>query len=499
MSELPVVTPPESGPGTSHLDHSLLHGIAWTGGVKWAAQAMSWASTLVVARILSPEDYGIFSMAAAYVGFLTVASEFGIGTAVVTIRDLSRDQLAQLNALSIVLGLTVLGACAGAAVPLGKFFRTPQLPAVLLVLSMSFVIASFKSVPLALLQRELRFKLISLIDGFSALALALASVLLAFAGFRYWTLVLGSVLSTAISTTLVLVAQRCGFRRPRLASLRKSLTISRHILVNRLSWYAYSNADFVVAGRVLGKAPLGAYTVGWTLASTPIQQTTNLVGAIATPFLSKVQGDYDTVRRYFLNLTEGLSLLTFPMTIGMALVAHDFVLTILGAKWQAVVLPLHLLAAYASVRSITPFLSHVLTVTGETRFGMEISLVSLVAYPTAFYIGARWGTLGIATAWIIVDPLLNLPSYWKVFRKLHVTTGQYLAALRPALTGVALMTVAVLLVQRALPQGWPTVVRLVLQVAAGALSYLGALALFHRPRLIALYTRIRAARGRGAE
>jgi teichuronic acid exporter len=477
------------------LDKSLVHGIAWTGGVKWLTQLLTWASTLIVARLLSPADYGLISMASAYLGLVTIASEFGIGTAVVTLRDLSREQLAQLNTLSIALGVAGFAASVAAAVPLARFFRSPQLPAVVIVLSLAFVITAFGSVPSSLLRRELRFKTLSIIDGVRAIVLAVGTVLFALVGLRYWTLVLGGLLSAGVSTILTLVVKRCKFQRPRWESLRHAVTISWHILVNRMSWYAYSNADFVVAGRVLGQAALGAYTVGWTLANTPIQQITSLVGTVTSALLAAVQTEYTMVRRYFLNLTEGLALVTFPLTIGLALVSNEFVLTVLGSKWAGVVSPLRLLALYASWRSVTPLLSHVLTVTGETRFGMELSVLGLVLYPTAFYLGSHWGTTGIAAAWMVVDPMINLPVYRKVFQKLHMNTLQYLEALRPPITGSLLMSAALLLAKPFLPPSWPLALRFAIQVAGGAIVYAAALLIFHRGRLAALYARLKAVRG----
>jgi O-antigen/teichoic acid export membrane protein len=496
-SESPLVTAAAAPAG---LDRSLVHGIAWTGGVKWFTQLLTWASTLIVARLLSPTDYGIVSMATAYLGLVTIASEFGIGTAVITLRELTADQLAQLNSLAVALGVAGFGLSVLLAVPLSRFFHSPQLPMVVVILSLTFVITGFKSVPTSMLQRDLRFKTLSVIDGVRALVLAVATVLFALAGLRYWTLVLGGLLSASVGTIFTLVVQRARFQRPHWQSLRKAMTMSWHLLVNRVSWYAYSNADFVVAGRVLGQAELGAYTVGWNLANTPIQQITSLVGTVTSALFSAVQTEYTMLRRYFLNLTEALALVTFPLTIGLALVSHEFVFAVLGgAKWSGVVSPLRLLALYASIRSVTPLLSHVLTVTGETRFGMELSVISLFAYPLGFYIGSHWGTTGIAAAWMIIDPILNMPVYRKVFQKLHLTTGKYLEALRPPITGSLLMSVALMSLRPFLPDGWPQAVKLAVLVLTGAVVYVGALLIFHGGRLRALYQRLDAVRKRKAQ
>src|SRR5438876_9535802 len=146
------------------LDRSLLRGVAWTAAAKWASQALSWVSWLIVARLLTPADYGLVGMAAIYLGLITVLSEFGLGTAVLAVRELSVEQLNQLNGLAVLLGLASLLASCIVAIPLGRFFHAPQLPLVVVAMSTTFVITSFKTVPLALLQRDLRFKALAFID-----------------------------------------------------------------------------------------------------------------------------------------------------------------------------------------------------------------------------------------------------------------------------------------------------------------------------------------------
>ena len=122
------------------LDRSLLRGVAWTATAKWASQALSWVSWLIVARLLTPEDYGLVGMAAIYLGLITLLSEFGLGTAVLAVRELSVEQINQLNSLAVVLGLASLLASCVVAIPLGGFFHAPQLPLVVVAMSATFVI-----------------------------------------------------------------------------------------------------------------------------------------------------------------------------------------------------------------------------------------------------------------------------------------------------------------------------------------------------------------------
>ncbi|MFN2399283.1 MAG: lipopolysaccharide biosynthesis protein, partial [Gemmatimonadaceae bacterium] len=428
--------------------------MAWTGGVKWVGQLLSWGSTIVVARILTPEDYGLVGLATLYMALVTMLSEFGIGTTVVTLRDLTREQISQINALAIAFGLSGFLLSCVMAVPLARFFASPELALVVIAMSLTFVITSFRTVPQALLQRDLRFKRLALLDGMQTMLLAVSMVAFALLGLRYWTLVLGALLSAAISTAFIVASRPHSFARPRSATLGHAITFSRQIIFSRLSWYVYSNADFFVAGKVLGKAALGAYTFAWTVAGAPAEKVTGMVIRVTPSIFAAVQSDLAALRRYFLKLTEGLALLTFPAAFGLALVADKLVLLALGEKWSAMIIPLQLLAFYTSVRSVSPLLHQILAVTGGNRFAMWSNIAAAVVLPPAFYVGSRWGTPGIAATWLVAHPLVLLPVYRRVFSRIELAPGAYLRALWPAVSASALMAAAVIGLDRAAPADW---------------------------------------------
>src|SRR5438445_2542196 len=483
------------------LDRSLLYGVAWTAAAKWAAQALSWASWLIVARVLSPEDYGLVGMAAVYLGLITLLSEFGLGTAVLVGRELSAEQTNQLNGLAVLLGLASLLASCIAAIPLGRFFHAPQLPLVVLAMSTTFVITSFKIVPLALVQRDLGFKALALVDVSQALVLAIGTIGFALAGFRYWTLVCGALLSTLISTAAVLRLRHVPFAWPRSASLKHAITLSYNIVVARVCWYASSNADFLMTGRILGKAALGFYNVGWTLASVPVDKVAALVGQVTPAFFSAVQTDLPAIRRYLLRITEGIALVTFPVSVGLALVARDFVLVVLGSKWEGTIAPLQLLAAYAAVRSITPLLAQVLMTIRDTGFEMWRMVLAAAVMPTSFAFAAhRWGTVGVAAAWLLVDPFFTVVLCWRLFPKIELSPTAYVGALWPAVSGTVLMAAVVVAVNALSGGGWAPGVRLAAQIGVGVMSYVLVCVVLHRERLKAFYELVTAARrgSRGA-
>jgi PST family polysaccharide transporter len=479
-----------------NLDKVLVQGMAWTATVKWLTQLVTWGMTIVVARLLAPSDYGLVGMATIYISLFTLFSEFGIGTAVVTLRDLTEDQVSQLNTFSLFLGLLGFIISAAAAIPLGRFFHAPKLPLVVLVLSCGFIVSGVRTVPYSLLQKELRFKLLAVIEGLQSVVQALVTLVLALLGFGYWALVLGILSVSVTPTGLVLIWRRQAFALPKFSSIQRAIHYSRHIVVGRLCWASYDNSDFIIAGRVLGQAPLGAYTLAWTLAHAPLEKLTTLVNRVTPSLFATIQTDLEALRRYLRNITGGMALIVFPATIGMALVAPEFVPLVLGSKWSGVIAPLELLALHALIRSNFILLSPLLNVIGEERLVMWNSVVSLIVLPISFYVGSHWGTVGIAAGWVVIYPFVQLRLFSRIFRRIHLSPSEYLIALWPALSGCAVMAISIDALKFVSSEIWPLYVRLTSEVLVGIVAYGMVLFLLHRSYLRGILHFVRASRVR---
>jgi PST family polysaccharide transporter len=481
--------------GVAEFYKPLMGGIAWTAGAKWATQLLSWLATFVVARLLSPSDFGLVGMAWVYLGIITLLSEFGLGAAVVTLRTMTDDLIAQLNGLSLLFGAAAFVISAAAAGPLGLFFRSPQLPAVVVVMSTAFVMTAFKTVPYALLQRDMQFKRLAIIDACQAITQSISGLTLAWLGLRYWALASAGLIGTAVSVTMLILSRPHRFARPHYGALRSALGFSRDVIVSRLAWYGYANADCVVAGRCLGQAALGAYTLASTFASIPVERLTDLVTRVTPAVFSSVQENLGALRRYLGNLTQGISLVTFPAAFGLALVSREFVLLALGKKWESAILPLTLLALYNSLRSIVTLPPQVLFVVRESRFVMWYNLVALVVFPPAFVFASRWGIAGIAFVWVVAFPIMAVTVCWRTFTKIEMSAREYLERLKPALHGSLALTVGVMAVKWIVPAARPVYLRFAYEVAAGFLMYVLTLWLLHRERLRGLMLMIKSMRG----
>jgi PST family polysaccharide transporter len=476
------------------LDRSMVRAVAWNAAAKWLTQILTWLATIIVARLLTPADYGLVGMAGLYLTLATMVSQIGIADAVIAMTGLTRRQLSELNTVAMLVGIALVGLSCAVARPLAHFFASPALESVVLVVSIVYVANGLQVVPRALMQRELRFKALAGIEMARALAQMVVTLVLAVLGFGYWSLVLGTVASAFLGTGLTLCFRQHPFAFPRFSQLRKELSFSANVMVSGATWYVYSNSDFLVAGRVLGQVPLGFYTLAWTISSAPIEKVGNLLLSVTPAFFSAVQHDKAELRRYLSRLTEMLAYVTVPLSFGIIVLADVLVPVVLGPKWAGVVGPLRLLGLLTAFRSIAILPGRVLNVTGDTSFTMWSSIATAAVLPFAFLLGSRWGTNGIATAWILAYPPLMVPIFYRTFQRIEMKALEYLASLMPSLGASLAMACAILAIRAVLGRGHSPLLSLGVSGITGALFYGGTLWMFHRERVLGLWRAILRAR-----
>ncbi|HEX7937797.1 MAG TPA: lipopolysaccharide biosynthesis protein, partial [Gemmatimonadaceae bacterium] len=480
-----------SGDADRSLDQSLVHGIAWTGIVKWSMQIVSWVVTLATVRVLAPTDFGLFGMAMVYIGFGQIVTEAGISAAVVQRPQLMDGEKHQLAGLSVGIGAVFSALTMIVAAPISAFYAQPAVLPILLALSPVFLIRGFQLVPRAMLSRELRFRAIAIIEVIESLTLVMTTLVLAVAGWRYWSLVAGSLASSAL-TTAILVRHRWVRPRTPTALINTLMRFTWHVTVSQVAWYAYTNADFAVVGRVLGSVALGAYSFAWNIANIAGERVSALVGRVTPPLFAAAQSDPPTLRRYFGLVVEGIALLTLPASLGLSIVADEFVPIVAGARWSAAIEPLRILAVYAAFRSIFYLAPQFLISTGRARISMRFGLLATVVLPPSFVIGAHWGAAGVATAWVVVYPILALMTFVRAtLTAIKMSWLDYWLTLWPAVRATLLMGVAVLTVRFATPQAVPRNLALALHVTIGAMVYFVVVAMALRTRLRPLLAMVR--------
>jgi PST family polysaccharide transporter len=430
-------------------------------------------------------------MAALYLNLALYVSQAGISDAIIALRDLTRRQVAELNSIALFLGGGLVGLTCLLALPIARFFSTPALFRVLMLSSLVYIFNALQVVPRALLQKELRFRLIAGIETARTFFQVIATITFAWLKFRYWSLVIGYLVGSAIVSALTLYWKRHAFARPHLDQMRSELRFSRQVILSRVAWYTYENADFGVAGRVLGGVPLGNYTIAWNISSAPLEKIANLVTGVTPAYFSAIQTDKSELRRYLLRLTEILSFVTVPASVGLAMVADFVVLAFLGPKWTGVIAPLRLLGLFVATRSLTTFLPNLLNAIGDAAFVMWTMIGSAIAMPIAFLLGSRWETTGIAAAWLAAYPVVIAPIYYRVFQKTGMKAIEYVSVLLPSINASLVMSVVLFGLREVMPGKLAPLSALLVMVLGGSLAYCAVLFAFYRGRVIHLMSTVR--------
>lgn len=492
MTDAEAPAPRVSSGASARLERKLLSGIAWTGTATAVTQLLSWLSFLVVARLLRDTDYGIMGMAGVYISFLYLIGEFGLGAALVVRRDLGRDLVARIGGLAILAGVAFASLSAAVAWPVGFFFQEPRVVPVIMVLGTTFVITGLRCVPYSLLSRDMRFKAVAMVDTVDALTQTIATLSLALSGAGYWALTGGIILGRVAGTVAAICAYPHPVRWPKpFEPIASAVRFGAQVVLSRIVWFLYSSADTVVLGRRLGSAALGDYALASGIAQVPISKIYALYQKATSSVFASAKDDLAALRPHVLVLLRAISLVSFPLSIGLALMAGPFVRVVLGYQWEAAVTSLRLLAGAAAFRSLDPMLAQLLIFVGKASLTTRVSTGAALILPVCFLIGTKWGLLGVGMVWLIVYPVVVLLHLLVLVRRVTgITFADVGSALWPATSAVGLMSIAVAGFL-GLTRGQGDPIRLLAGVAIGAVAYVVVLLLFHRPAVMELVAIVR--------
>jgi PST family polysaccharide transporter len=381
------------------------------GAVTIVSQAVSIAiqitSTVILARLLSPDDYGVLAMVFAVTSFAGLFRDLGLSSAAIQKKDLTHAQQSNLFWLNVAMGslLTVLVAAGSPMVAL--FYSKPELTLVTVALSANFLIGSFGTQHGARLVREMKFGRQAAATISGAVVTFAVAVTLALYSFSYWSLVWG-FLSGSLTTTLLLFC--LAPFRPGLPSkgsgVRDMLKFGANVTAFEFVNYFHRNLDNILIGRFWGAEALGIYSRAYSLLMFPISAIRGPINAVAFPAMSKLQNKPKAFRSYHRNTNFILSLLTMPITLVLAICAEPLIHLLLGEGWgksAEIFIPLAMASFILPVSSARGV---IFLASGDSRSYFINGFIKAVVMSIGFIVGVNWGALGVAwgyfsATWIV--------------------------------------------------------------------------------------------------
>jgi len=461
----------ESRPGD--LKTRAIKSTGWYASTRVWTQAVSWGITIVLARLLTPADYGLFGMASAVIGFLQVFQYFGLGTAIIQRQHLSRPQLNTISWIVVGGGVALFSIVFGLAGPVAAYYAEPRLVWIIRALGLLFFLTAISIIPQSLLTKELDFRRRSYVEASGLLPGAVVSIALAYVGSGVWALVFGQLVRIGIQTaTVVLVTGwRPGFDlsfRDVRSILGFGSTVAAASIVSEVSHLL----GVAVLGRMLGSQTFGLYTMAVTLGFNPFNRlSAQLINQLSLPVFSKIQGDRGQLRSWFLMITRYLALIAIPMQVGIALVAADLVSVVLSEQWQGMVHLLQVISIGGIWSVVILPSAPLLTARGRTGLTLAHSTAYSALMPLGFLVGARYGLIGVATVWILLYCPLRSVLAWLAIREIDLRLRAYLASVAAPATAALAMAAATLVVRHLWPLGAAPLQGLVRDVVCGAAVY----------------------------
>ena len=416
--------------------------IRWSAITRFIGQVISWSLTLVVIRLLEPEDYGLIAMATLLISLLYLVNDFGLDGVLIQSRHLDETMRQQILAAVVIANLTILIGLQFAAPLIAAFFSREALTSIIRVLALQFLFHIFETLPQSRLERDLDFKRRSLVELGATLAGGLITLALAIRGMGVWSLVWGNLLSVLTRVIGLNYIAPCRYRpRFSLIGMTRHLRFGRMILADKTLWFVFSESDKFIGGKLLGAEQLGYYVVSQNIATLPINKLAGLVRSIAFPAFSEVQAERVTVREYLLTTMRMAAIVFFPIFFGLAAVADELVPVALGERWTPGVMLLKVLAVVMPLRMVSVLFPPVLWGIGRPEISAGNYLFAAIFMPAALAFGAVWGGItGLAVAWLCAFPIVFWFFLARTARLLALPVSRVLATLaRPALASLVML------------------------------------------------------------
>lgn len=413
-------------------------GIAWLGASGFVAQAVDAASALAVLSLLSAGELGVATLAWSVAVMLEAFNGFGIATALVQARRLSRGQLdgAWWYATGLGLLLALLAALAAPGIALA--WDAPAVQAMVVASALKLPLVGAALVPLQLLGRELRFRELAAVQASATLVAALVRVALAAAGLGAWALIAAHVAHglVTLATALLLHPFRPGLR-PALRETRPLLAFGAVAASSSALYHVYRNADYLIVGRLLGMEALGLYRVAFELAMTPAMAVASVANRAAFPVLARLQAEPAAQRALFLDTQRALALLLVALAAFFTAGAGDLLKVVGGGHWQEATAALVVLAWAAVLRGIDQVFPQLFHASGRPGLALADALVAGLVLCGSFWLaadrlGATLGGLSVALAWLAAYPVLIVVLLGLSRHAVPVAADELLRALAPA-------------------------------------------------------------------
>ncbi len=452
----------------------IVSGAAWNTLSQLGRQVISLATIMVLARLLRPEDFGLVAMSYVVKTLAYIFASMGIGSAIIQKKEIDEGYLSTAYWASVTSGIVIALIVSICSPLVARFFHRQELTAIIIVTSSIFVFGGVSATHRDYLERNMRFKQIAIIDFFGNCAGSVAAIAMAVQGMGYWSLVIQEIAATAFKVPLFWKMSKWHpkfiFHREKFKDL---FGFSVYVLMSNLLNFFNRNGDNIIIGRFLGATQLGFYDLAYSLMLKPLQYISHTTSRALFPALSKVQDDKKLVRKTYLQMVKIISLITFPMMTGLAIIARDIIMLIYGPKWESAIPVFTILCFVGAWQSVGTTVGTILLSQGRSSLAFKMAVTISPFIWGAFWLGTRWGITGVAACYAIVSGSWWLISHAIANRLINLKIFTFLKSLMPAIIYSLIMGIFIMFLHNKLiDETISLITRLITIISCGIFIYI---------------------------
>ena len=478
-----------------YLRSKVVSGLIWATVEQIVTIVATLATFIILARLLTPSAFGIVALASLVVALTANLADFGLSDAIIQHQDLADEHKSTAFWFQLILAIASAGILWLGAKPIAELLREDALAPMIKVLSSALPLSALAAVPVALLRRQLKIKLLAIRSIIALVCGGIIGVALALNGAGAWSLVCQQLTQVLVGLFVIWTGTAW---RPQLqfslARLRKLACFGVGVFATRFVETASRRADEALIGSTLGTALLGVYAGAARLVGAPIQIFSALMQQVAMPTLSQVQDDRLRFVRAYLEAIELAALLSLPAFVALLALAREVVLTLLGSQWVDSVAILRILVLLGLAQVMMQVTATAIIAQGKPAWNLRISVLTGFLRFVGCLMAFPFGLQAVAVAFI-VGTLIVVPIQLQMLRHLvHFEIRQFFALFAVPILGSLCMGTLICGGQTWLDESLPVALRLAVLLLISGVGYVAVVGVLKRELFKRIINHIRLAR-----
>jgi O-antigen/teichoic acid export membrane protein len=385
-----------------NLRQKTFKGLFWSFLSQGGRQVIQIIITTILARLLSPNNFGTLAMVTVFTNFAMIFNEMGVGGALIQKQDTHDRHYYSIFWLNIMAGIGLTLIFIAASPYIAWFYKKPELKPILCVIAFNFLFSSFTTIQQAILTKEMDFRRLAIRDVIALVLSGIIGITLAYRGFGVWSLVYQLISYTIINASLLWILSPW---RPKLefamTDIKDLFRFSANLTGFNILNYFSRNIDQLLIGKFLGSEVLGYYSLAYKIMLYPLQNISWVILKVMFPAFSKIQDNLKEVSTIYLKMIKAISLVTFPLMAWLFCVAPELVDVFLGEKWKPIVILIKIFCFCGIAQSIGTTVGTIYLSKGKVDLQLKLQLLGTFIVTITILIGLRYGITGVCLAYTI--------------------------------------------------------------------------------------------------